>query len=214
VLQQPDAGRQAAIQAGIGGGRGTSSLIILVLMQTTSEPTDGNITTRRHDVWLGTQYGLSGQRILVLGESWYGGLEPLSTFIPRWARKEERDYTYSRLFNACSGHHTSKASAAARLAWWQTIAFANFVEGSIGPTRDTRPSRAQFSAAAIRLPLLLTELMPTVVWILGIEQSGHSQPVISSAKIAIVTSPLPAAYGIRTSRLQSDWSKVQLLATS
>jgi hypothetical protein len=158
------------------------------------------------NLWLGDSYHLPANRLLVLGESWWGDVEPLSDFVPKWAAGRVRDHTFSRLFNACSGLHTETATAEQRLAWWHTIAFYNFVTGSVGDLRGDRPTRAHFDAAAAPFTALMAEIRPRGVWILGKEQAQHSAPLVAAAAIPFEIAPHPTSYGLRSETLRESWT--------
>jgi len=131
------------------------------------------------DVWIGENYERSADRILILGESWYGDVEPLAAYVPRWARAEiTRDYTFARIFNAASGFHTKHATLVQRLAWWNGIAFYNFVPGTVGASADDRPSSAALAAARMPLTAVLAHLAPKGVWIIGKGQAKYSADVV------------------------------------
>jgi len=137
------------------------------------------------EVWQGSDY-LPGKGLLILGESWYGDAtetpsdeKPIDDFIHEWIAKGG-DWTFSRIFNICSGEHTSTASESARKAFWNSVAFCNYVSGSVGPNRRFRPMESQFGSEEIvrRLGDILDRLRPAGVWILGRGQAEFSEKVI------------------------------------
>jgi hypothetical protein len=160
------------------------------------------------DLWLGSSYGLPQHRVLVLGESWYGDVDPLIEYIPKWAAFKLKDATFARIFNAASGLDTATATATQRLDWWHTVAFYNFVPGSVGRSRDSRPTRAHYLSAAEPLELLLEEIGPAGVWIFGIEQSAYSAPIIAHHAIPYEVAPHPASYGLKRRTLQVSWQSL------
>jgi hypothetical protein len=157
------------------------------------------------DAWIGNGYASSPQRILVLGESWWGDLAELTEYIPKWAARRIADHTFSRIFNAGSGLHTSKATGQQRLAFWHTIAFCNFVTGTVGDARSDRPTPAQYKSAALSLPSVLRALAPQRVWVLGLGQAEYSLPVVNLLRIAHETVPHPTSYGLKAEVLRSSW---------
>lgn len=164
-----------------------------------------------YNMWKGQHYSLSANRVLVLGESWYTPEEPLSSYVPAWASGRITDVLFSRLFNDCSGLRRESATTAQRLAWWDTIAFYNFVPGSIGPTTRSRPSRAQYESGATRLSGLLIELAPYAVWIIGKQQSKYSFPVVRDKGIASIVVNQPRS-GVSSEKLRLSWAEVRAAA--
>ncbi len=160
------------------------------------------------DVWIGEGYERAAKRILVLGESWYGEVEPLCAFVPRWATGELRDAMLSRLFNAASGLHTERASIEQRLAWWNGIAFYNFVPGSVGASRSDRPSDAAFRAARAPLGLVLERLRPDGVWIIGKGQAAYSAGVVEEFGAVHEVTAHTASYGLSSAELAGSWAKL------
>ncbi len=160
------------------------------------------------DVWIGDYYARSPARILILGESWYANVEPLAVYVPRWARGEINDYTFSRLFNGASGLHTERATQAQRLAWWNGIAFYNFVPGTVGNSRSDRPTRAAFIAARDPLTAVLDRLRPQGVWIIGKQQAEHSADVVRLFGAAYEVTPHTASYGLSSAALATSWANL------
>jgi hypothetical protein len=159
------------------------------------------------NIWVGSDF--PSTRLLILGESTYGTDDPLSTYIPSWCRRNTPDQTFSRIFNAFSGHTASSATIAQREAFWTSIAFANFVEEAVGSERSHRPTPDHYRAAASALPALVRRLKPMGVLILGREQAQHSEPLICAAGILCVVCPHPTAFGVSTATLKSAWNELQ-----
>jgi hypothetical protein len=155
------------------------------------------------NAWIGSEYQQQG-RILILGESWYGDDEPLTGYIQRWARGEQQDTLFACLYNSLSGRRQEQSTPAQRLAWWQTIAFCNFIPGSLGATNDQRPTPAQFRAARVPFASTLVELAPKGVWIVGIGQAEHSQSVVKDfgAIFEVVRHPRS---GVSAMALKQSW---------
>lgn len=160
------------------------------------------------DVWIGDNYERSADRILVLGESWYDDVEPLAVYVPRWARGDVDDKTFSRLFNGASGLHTERATLAQRLAWWNGIAFYNFVPGTVGKSRSDRPSRAACIAARDPLAAVLDRLRPKGVWIIGKGQAEHSADVVRLFGAAYEVTAHTASYGLSSAALKTSWANL------
>jgi len=157
------------------------------------------------DLWIGPNYRRQVPRVLVLGVSWYGDVEPLVTFIPKWIRAEIADEFFTRLFNATSGITAAKATVEQREQWWSEIAFYNFVTGTIGPTSAARPRPSQFRTAAGVLPDVLRIARPHGVWIVGTTHSRYSAPVVVAAGIPCEIVRQPRS-GITNAALGVSWS--------
>jgi hypothetical protein len=161
------------------------------------------------DIWIGSRYGASDQRVLVLGESTYGSDPPLAEYIPMWIQRAVRDTTFARIFNAFSGTHTSRASITEREAFWAGIAFYNFVTCSVGPTRNCRPTIHDYRGGQAILETVLEQYHPTAVLILGREQAYFSEPVVARFGIRSVTTEHPASYGLRSQVLSTAWQDLK-----
>ena len=151
-----------------------------------------------HNIWIGTAYLASSPKVLILGESDYGGTDPLVTYVPQWLDKKHRDYSFARISNAFG-------SSLPRDKFWHQIAFYNFVPGMVGESRNDRPTKSLYQRAQTVLPDVLNYLKPDGVLILGIEQSEYSQPVLIELGIAHAISPHPAARGLKNERLTAAW---------
>lgn len=152
--------------------------------------------------WIGSNYQKT--RILVLGESWYGdwGCEHNSDqgYIAAYLSNKIIDRMYTKMANACgSDRHT----------YWNNIAFTNFVTWT-GSSREDRPTISMYKLASERLTMLLQELEPKGVWILGKEQSEYSEPIVRKAGIICEVAYHPTGFGISNRVLGDSWE--QLLA--
>lgn len=161
------------------------------------------------EVWVGQDYEASEKRILILGESWYAQLESLSEYIPKWAAKKIRDNTFSRIFNASSGFHTSKAKEQEILRFWNSIAFYNFVVGTVGESRKHRPTKVQYEISRTSLQSVLEVLKPKGVWILGRGQAEYSMPIVSAMGLKHEVVAHPTSYGLKAVVLKDSWLSLQ-----
>ena len=139
--------------------------------------------------WVGNRWRNNGS-VLILGESWYG-TDSLEERLNGWFDRGP-DYLLSRVFNACSSSHTDAASPTDRKAFWNTVAFHNFVCWSVGPHSKCRPKVADYRRAAQHLVSVLRELRPACVWLLGVGQAEYSEPVVESQKIVVERSGILA----------------------
>ena len=154
-----------------------------------------------HNIWIGSSYQESSPKVLILGESDYGGTDRLEKYIPQWLDGEPHDQTFARISN-------SFAASITRDQFWQTIAFYNFVPGMVGEERKDRPTKAMYMQAKVVLPEVLSILNPDGVLVLGIEQSDFSQPVLQDLGVAHTVSPHPAAWGVTNERLTAAWNEL------
>jgi hypothetical protein len=163
------------------------------------------------ELWIGFKFGTPTNGVLILGESTYGADPPLTKYIPSWCRGNQPDQTFTRIFNAFSGSHSSSATPSEREAFWATIAFANFVNQPVGPTRDYRPTTAHYRDAALALPAILQRLKPKPrgVLILGREQSEYSVPVLRDLGLPFVVCRHPGARGVPTTELKTAWNELK-----
>jgi hypothetical protein len=141
---------------------------------------------------------------LVLGESWYGewpdsdgrSLVYDDEYVAAYLAGRVRDPMYTRVANA---------SGLGKAAFWQRVAFTNFVIDSVGAHRAQRPFTAHYAASKPRLRALLAEVAPRAVWVLGKEQGEYSRPVVQEAGITCVVSRHPTSYGVPNTELGAAW---------
>lgn len=160
------------------------------------------------EIWVGKNYQTSKNKILVLGESWYGQEVSIAEYISKWAAREIKDTTFSRIFNAGSGSHTSKATESELLDFWHTIVFYNYVVGTVGETRSHRPTKMQYEFSESSLNLILKQFAPDGVWVLGKEQSHYSVPVIESLCLPYEVVAHPTSFGLKAKVLQNSWRTI------
>jgi hypothetical protein len=156
--------------------------------------------------WIGDSWKQTG--ILILGESWYDNEVKLEEYIPNWINKGQSDYLFSRIFNVCSGFHTSNATLQQREIFWSKIIFHNFVNWSVGKERKDRPKPDDYLLAKRQLPEMLREIMPRKIWLLGKEQIEHSKPIVESLGIKHEVAPHPCGWGVKTETLKASWAKL------
>ena len=127
--------------------------------------------------------GVPGEKILVLGESWYGdwGTEFNSdqAYVAAYLEGKLRDGMYTKMANACGMD---------KVTFWRSILFTNFVTWA-GSYRTDRPTTKMYKDAVPRLIELLQKFKPAGVWILGKEQSYFSAPVVFEFRIPYVSHP-------------------------
>src|SRR6185503_16770241 len=91
-------------------------------------------------------------------------------WISAYLRGEKIDRMYTRMANACgmTPHE-----------FWEGILFTNFVL-RVGDVRSDRPTREMYLSAGPRLRSILAEHCPKAAWVLGIEQSRFSGPILEA----------------------------------
>jgi hypothetical protein len=155
-------------------------------------------------IWVGPRYYEA--RIFILGESWFGDFEgDLATddgYITAFLTGKKRDRLYSLLAEACGPD---------ALTFWESVMFTNFVQ-RVGPTRDHRPSKAQYSKAKDRLHRILVEKQPRGVFILGMEQGKYSAPVVREAGIPLEVVAHPSSHrgekAVLLARIRVSWQEL------
>ena len=152
---------------------------------------------RVFDPWVGAQYwtvGLGGVRVLILGESHYGDIGAESaTFttevVREWAQdKRHRFFTVTQKLVAGIGTD-EWVTDEERAAFWEQVAFYNFVQAFPGPEPRYRPTQEMWAAASPAFLATLAELKPQVVVILGIELQGYLPEVPNGIHLCFAQHP-------------------------
>ncbi len=160
------------------------------------------------DLWVGREF--TSTKVLVLGESWYGDPIPLLRYIPAWIAGSERDALFSRLYRASRHSSATTDEVGCRASFWNSLAFTNFVPGTVGAVRRNRPSVTHFRTGQPYLSDVLARLQPANVLILGIEQGRYAAPVCQSAHVPSCIIPHPTGYGVRSSVIQDAYRHLGL----
>jgi hypothetical protein len=152
-------------------------------------------------IWIGSHY--QEKRILVLGESWHGSfadsLATDSEYISEYLAGVLFSRMCSKIANTCG---------MLRKEFWHQIAFTNFVQSAGLPPSD-QPSMQHYVGAKRRLEVLLREIQPRGVWILGEEQGRYSAPIVKSAGIAHEVAWHPMRPGVTNAILGASWNRLQ-----
>jgi hypothetical protein len=152
---------------------------------------------RVFDPWIGSQYrseGLRGVRILILGESHYGDIGTESaTFttevVKEWGQKKRhRFFTVTQKLVAGIGKGESVTDEQ-RAAFWEQVAFYNFVQAFPGPQPRTRPTKEDWADAAPVFLATMADLKPQVVVVLGVQLQGHLPDIPNSIQVCFVRHP-------------------------
>jgi hypothetical protein len=149
-------------------------------------------------IWIGPNY--AAQRILVLGESWYGSWADNTDhgYIALYLAGKLQDGMYTRMANATG---LSKAD------FWNGIAFTNYVQRT-GDSREDRPTPMAYEHARTRLRALVETLQPKGVWILGKEQAAYSQNVLLELGVPSEVTAHPTSYGLSNALLGQSWARL------
>lgn len=117
--------------------------------------------------WIGSQYKNGNPKILVLGESHYG--LPLD--------RSEPNFTSYLLGRHISGKDQSRfftnianmfgEAAETRETFWQSVAFYNYVQGSVGHRPRTEPQDHMWNNSAYAFQEVLTKHRPEYIVVLG-----------------------------------------------
>jgi hypothetical protein len=120
--------------------------------------------------------GFADRRLLLLGESCYDWKEDDSCWTTpaidhpctmiKWEAEGSHDVSFSRSMSRGLCHEYAP-SHEAKQAMWKTVAFTNYVPGTVGFGAGVRPSAAQWRQAEKEWPDLLDRIMPTKVVVIG-----------------------------------------------
>ena len=141
------------------------------------------------DVWIGSAFNSTVPSILILGESTFGSSTPLQTYVPAWIAGTETDAFFTRVYTDCSASPRFKGMS--RQTFWNSIAFYNYVPGSMGPSIKNRPTPAQFKSGIRPLHWLLDALRPAGVFVIGYGHADYSRLVVQAHGIPYVIVPHP-----------------------
>jgi hypothetical protein len=129
--------------------------------------------------WIGRRYedgyGSTSHRLLVLGESHYAWEEgqKLSKSITRKlipgviAREAWVNNFFYFIEQTLLNAERSEVKATSGEAFWNSIAFYNFVQSQVDGGARRRPLRSQWIDAVTPFHAVLTKLKPDRVWVLG-----------------------------------------------
>ncbi len=153
---------------------------------------------RTFDPWVGSRYtseGIGGRRLLILGESHYGGSDCeyaafTSEVIRDMALQKNRLAFFSRVLRLVTGGR-GPLSDAERSDFWERVAFYNYVQSSPGDGPRCRPSAEMWIAAAEPLLSTLLELSPDVMLVLGLELANNLPRSHRESPFAACVTPPP-----------------------
>lgn len=146
-----------------------------------------------HNIWVGEQFEVRPERILVLGEYWNEKLGSLYPYVHRWATKQVPDHTFSRVAHTLKRTQVLSTKADTHLEAWQQIAFFNLVTVSGDVNAKVHLTKSQYDAATVVLSDVLRQVKPNGVWILGLRLGEYAGPVVGGASIVFEVSPGPSS---------------------
>ncbi len=156
--------------------------------------------------WVGSLYsseGIHGKRLLILGESHYGGLnneypEFTINVIQDMALDKGRLPFFSRIQRLVVGGRGS-FSTAQRHDFWQRVAFYNYIQSALSGGPRCRPTPDQWRVASTPFLQTIAELAPHYMLVLGLELFRHLPPLPCGISACPVQHP--SAFGFK----YSDW---------
>ena len=163
---------------------------------------------RVFDPWVGNKYwseGLSGIRVLILGESHYGevGSERLTfttEVVTEWAQ-EKRSRFFTVTQKLVAGLSSDEwVSDEQRADFWEHVAFYNFVQAFPGTEPRYRPTQEMWLEAAPAFAATVAELSPQVIVALGVELQNNI-PVVP-AGIHMCGAQHPSSWGFQYEQWQ------------
>jgi len=133
------------------------------------------IPTSLFQPWVGSQYdrGLNGTKVLLLGESHYGGVgddapahEVTSRVVQRWAIDGPTHPFFTKAYRVVCGTPTPDRT---REEFWNSVAFYNYVQAWVGNNPRVRPTPDEWKTGAAPFQDVLAALCPDRVVVLGKE---------------------------------------------
>ncbi len=150
---------------------------------------------RKFMPWVGSRYheGLFGTKVLILGESQYGSrdetLQFTSYIIEKYGKnKRSRFFTVTQRLVTLDKKR-GYIPAAQRRAFWEKVAFYNYVQEFVGTKARMRPTRAHWLAAQQPFLETVEELKPDVIVVLGKETKRNLPKPLPSGRYAYVSHP-------------------------
>jgi hypothetical protein len=135
--------------------------------------------------WVGDNYAASSPKVLVLGESHYkrDGFDR-NTFtqevIRSWAVGEQGSTKFfTTIAKVLSGKLNEGISKADKAEFWNSVAFYNFVQESVGDGPRDRPSEDMWKQAQQPFVQVMKDLSPNIVVVLGGHLCYHVEQVES-----------------------------------
>ncbi|VVO30196.1 hypothetical protein [Pseudomonas fluorescens] len=152
---------------------------------------------RIFEPWIGANYQTNSAhncRILILGESHYGKptdarLDFTNYIVGRYAITERRRFftVVQRLVSLDTKR--GSYSVASKRAFWNSVAFCNYVQAIVGLKARNRPTPAMWDTGARVLLQVLKEAQPEVVVVLGLELKKYLPALPAGVEFAYIKHP-------------------------
>ena len=163
---------------------------------------------RNFDPWVGSKFatgGSFGVRILILGEAHYGvaddAYNEFTQVIVRRYGQESRFAFFTRVQSLVENRE-GYIPDNEREAFWEDVAFYNFVQEFPGPTARIRPTARMWEDAVAPYFATIKELDPELVIILGDELWEHVP--YDAKKTPLCGIPHPSSYGFDTAKWKAE----------
>ena len=152
-----------------------------------------NITECQFDPWVGDNYwrGFEGRpRLLILGESHYGGDPPDKSLTQELTREYAEGMWLHRfwtgIMQVVAGRDRTEID---RMHFWQSVAFYNFIQEFVAGPR-TRPAPEAWRFARPAFAAVLEALRPQALLVLGVclwnnlPNSGREGPTLQVGELS------------------------------
>ena len=167
--------------------------------------------------WIGQSYangGFEGKRVLILGESHYRPIEQkiqdFSMNVVKWHVYTKRVRVFTKVQKILAAIPVGKpVSDDQRSAFWESVAFDNYIQTSVGERSRIRPSPEMWEAAEKPFLQTLNTLKPEFLIVLGKELEKNVSPLIVGIEdIKCVYVKHPSAFGSKLAVAQATFQNV------
>jgi len=150
--------------------------------------------------WIGQNYattGFKGKKVLILGESHYRPIEQkiqdFSMNVIKWHVYTKRVRVFTKVEMVLTNIPARESvSDDQRSAFWESLAFDNYIQTSVGEHARDRPTPEMWEAAKKPFLQTLNRLKPEYLVVLGRELEKNVSPLVAGIeeiKIVYVTHP-------------------------
>ena len=162
---------------------------------------------RFFEPWVGPLYwseGVDGVRLLILGEAHYGTKEVetrdfTQRMVREWGQGERMKF-FTMIQQLVQRRDAGYVTDEERRAFWDHVAFYNYIQEFTGEEARIRPTGAMWATAEACYLETLEELKPHVVVALGTDLAAHlPEP---RGDIQVLKVQHPSSYGFRV----TDWT--------
>lgn len=149
------------------------------------------------DPWIGSRYELEnhfGRRVLVLGESHYGGVsETRPTFTKEIIKRlgqDERCAFFTKVSKVLLDFDADTyISDSQRSDIWEDVAFYNYIPGFVSEEARVRPNSEQWESAQIPFKQVIDTIKPQFILVLGKELGAQIPEVEPSIQVCVIQHP-------------------------